>query len=398
MPRTDFADASLETAFRRLGELLARLDWLWRPVPFHRPRPDWCLRLPALAGRLLELEEAGVEALAGDDAALAALLTPHVPELAELAALAAVPACAEHAQPPGGRLAWGVPGRKQAQIEAFAACVGEPRAPVLEWCAGKGHLGRLLAGSWPVPVTSLEIDARLCAAGAALARRAALDQSFLEADALAPASPALLRGRHAVALHACGDLHLALVRGAAEQGAAALDLAPCCYYRTARPDYQALNPGAGPALSRDELHLPVTETVTAGRRERLLRDRHMAWKLGFLALRDRLAPDRTGRTFKPVPAAWLGLDFDAFCRRLAGREGLAVPPGMDLAPQEALGWRRRHEVARLGLVRLAFRRPLEVWLALDRAVYLRRAGFRVRVAQFCPRARTPRNLLISARR
>lgn len=102
-------------------------------------------------------------------------------------------------------------------------------------------------------------------------------------------------------------------------------------------------------------------------------------------------------TFKPVPAAWFSTGHVDFCRRLAAREGLAMPAGLDLAPYEARGWQRRHEVARLGLGRLAFRRALELWLALDRASFLERAGYAVMQGEFCPRAVTPRNLLTSAR-
>lgn len=381
-----------------LDELLRRWEGLWRPAPFHQTRPDWCDRLPALAAQLLALDEEQTEALADAPAALLELLISHVPELAGLGELTRLPRLEGQAGFADGRLAWGVPGRKLAQIQAFAAAVGEPRTPVLEWCAGKGHLGRLLAGHWAVPVASLEIDVHLCADGAALARRAGVIQSFLSGDALDPAAAACLTGRHAVALHACGDLHLALLRGAVERGAPALDLAPCCYYRTAAPEYRPFNPEAGLRLNRDELHLPVTETVTAGARERRLRDRHMAWKLGFLGLRETLAGTAGKATFKPVPAAWLGLEFSDFIRHLARREGLALPGGLDLAEFEARGWQRRHEVARLGLVRLAFRRALEVWLALDRALYLERAGYTVTLGEFCDRALTPRNLLISARR
>jgi hypothetical protein len=392
-PRQDHRAALIQ-----LDELLRRWEGLWRPAPFHQARPDWCDRLPALAAQLLALDEDRAEALADDPAALLALLTSHVPELAELGELIRLPRLERQAEFTAGRWAWGVPGRKLAQIQAFAAAVGEPRGPVLEWCAGKGHLGRLLAGHWHTPATSLEIDAGLCADGATLARRAGVAQAFMAGDALDPAAAVCLTGRHAVALHACGDLHLALLRGAVEQGAPALDLAPCCYYRTAVTEYRPFNPEAGLGLSRDELHLPVTETVTAGARERRQRDRHMAWKLGFLALRETLDATPGKTTFKPVPAAWLGLDFAGFIRRLATREGLALPDGLDLAQFEARGWQRRHEVARLGLVRLAFRRPLEIWLALDRALYLERAGYAARLAEFCARQLTPRNLLISARR
>jgi len=53
---------------------------------------------------------------------------------------------------------------------------------------------------------------------------------------------------------------------------------------------------------------------------------------------------------------------------------------------------------RLSVVRHVFRRPLEIWLALDLAVYLENRGYTVDLGSFCARQLTPRNLLISARR
>jgi len=246
-------------------------------------------------------------------------------------------------------------------------------------------------------VLSLEWDAALCAAGAAMAARAGVEQRFVACDVLTDFAASHLPGRHAVALHACGDLHLALLHGAVAAATPALDLAPCCYYRIATPQYQPLNPDARLALSRDELHLAVSETVAAGARERHLRDRDMAWKLAFLELRAAAGIAR-GTTFKPIPAAWYGDGFAAWMQRLAAREGVPLGEAPDRDALERQGWARQREVRRLDLLRLAFRRPLEIWLALDRALFLERQGYRVTLSEFCPRRLTPRNLLISARR
>ena len=344
------------------------------------------------------LSDEAVRNLADDATALIDQLARWIPELAALGVLIRLPVLApvEVADVPERLLAQ-VPGRKQAQILAFAEAVGEIRRPMLEWCAGKGHLGRLLAWRQAQPVTSLEWAPDLVQAGEGLAQRRGLAQRFVCADALAPHAARYLAGRHAVALHACGDLHLAMLRGAVAQGCPALDLAPCCYYRIARSEYQPLCADAGLSLSRDELHLAVTETVTAGKRDRRLAEQAQAWKLAFVEWRTRAGTPRE-KTFKPVPAAWLGLGFADWMRRLCEREGVPMPQAADGPDLEALGWRRAAEVRRLERVRLAFRRPLEVWLALDRAVFLERRGYRVRLSEFCERGVTPRNLLISARR
>ncbi len=393
MPPFFIPESELARRFQRLGRLLDAHGGFWRPAPFHVPRPVWCRAHPGYAAHLLALADGEVEALAGDNRALNALAGRFMPELLELSPLIDLPQSEEGPEILEESAAHHVPGRKLAQIGAFATAVGAIEHPILEWCAGKGHLGRYLARRWRCPVTSLEWDGDLCAEGKRLAR--GLDQSFIHADALAPASAGLIAGRHALALHACGDLHLALLRGAVQEGAPALDLAPCCYYRIATPEYRPMNPDANLFLSRDELHLAVTETVTAGPRERRDRDRAQAWKLAFLEWRADQGVPRE-KPFKPVPGGWLGEGFAGWMERLASREGLPEPG--HLPDLEARGWRRLSEVRRLELARLAFRRPLEIWLALDQALYLARHGYRVGLAEFCDRSLTPRNLIISARR
>ena len=63
---------------------------------------------------------------------------------------------------------------------------------------------------------------------------------------------------------------------------------------------------------------------------------------------------------------------------------------------EAAGWKRLAQVRNLELVRGLFRRPLEVWLVLDRALYLKENGYEVQVGEFCDSQLTPRNLMMLA--
>lgn len=382
-----------------LEALLLAYQFLWRPQPFREPEPAWCPDHPALAREVLAVDLASLETRAADTRGLVLWLAGHFPELAGLLPLLEVPPCPTQTLPvTTSHLFWGVPGRKQAQIEVYAAALGRPVAPVVEWCAGKGHLGRLLSGAWKVPVISLEIDQALCAAGRELARQRHLDadQRFVRADALNPISARHLRGRHALALHACGDLHRWLITGAVEQSCPALDLAPCCYYRTADAIYRPFS-GGRLQLTRDDLRLAVTETVTASPRLRRTSRTAMAWKLAFQAM----AREVTGKPYhplKPVPEAWLAAGFETWCRRLAAREGLPLPAHPDWQGLQAEGERSAARIRRLELVRLAFRRALELWLVADMAVHLETQGYRVGLCTFCAPSLTPRNLLVSARR
>ncbi|MCL2523754.1 MAG: SAM-dependent methyltransferase [Betaproteobacteria bacterium] len=387
---------NLTERHRRLAALLAEFHALWHAQPFRENRPAWCQRWPALTADLLALDDTVVEALQADAPAALAWLTRHLPALAEFAPLAELP---PRAVPPAAALddrwAWEIPGRKRAQIEAFAAAVvASGGQPVLDWCGGKGHLGRLLARQ--APVHTLEIDAALCQAGEQLARRLGSGQTFVNADALAVDLRAF-SGGHAVALHACGGLHRRLIRDGVAAGIARFDIAPCCYHLHLDGGYRPLAAASSLSLTADDVRLAVTETVTAGARERRRRDRALAWKLAFVDWRQEVS-GAPYRSFKPVPEAWLRGDFAGFMAAMCRREGLAMPAAGDLARCEQWGEARRCEVQRLSIVRQALRRALETWLVGDLALFLQERGYAVELGVFCERVLTPRNLLISARR
>ena len=394
-------------ARRRLGrltELLAEWQALWQPLPFQHPRLPWQVESPAMAEALLALTDAEVARLQDtpfSDSPLAEWLP-----VAELEALVSLPRLPGEELTLAEHWAAHVGGRKWRQIAAFL-----PRVQLavgdrpLEWCAGKGHLARTLARRHGLEVRGLEWDAALCDSGAALAEAQGAPLELVHQDVMAPGVERWLTPTtHACALHACGDLHRRLLEQAVAAGTA-LTLAPCCYQRTADAWYRPLSRlGADAmarhrlALSREDLAMAVQETVTAPRHDRRHRERAGAWRLGF----DRLQRAVRGQDdYLPVPSLAYGRmpgSFADFCHWAAEQKGIALPDGIDWVACEAAGWRRRAEVARLELVRHLFRRPLEVWLALDRLVFLEEAGYVAELGTFCDRELTPRNLLIRARR
>ena len=389
---------NLRARFLDLQSLLTRLDSLWRPAPFHVARPQWCTQWPGLAAALEALDDQHVEQLGEDFEACATWLTSHLPELARLVEACRVPELPERSLPAcDAHFDDGVPGRKRSQIEAFARHMPAATSPVLEWCAGKGHLGRRVALADRMPVISLELDPKLCADAVRLAARQQMDQRVVCANALDEGSRAHVSGHAVLALHACGELHRSLVRSADRDGAAAYRIAPCCYHLGTDGTYRALSRDARLALDAATLRLAVTETVTAPRHDRRRLVRDQAWKLGFIALRQAIEGG-PAPSFRPVPPAWLNGRFEDFCRHLAEREGVRLPTAVDWADWEAVGERRRDEVRRLELVRHAFRRALEVWLALDLVLGFEARGFTARIGTFCERTLTPRNLLVLARR
>src|SRR5690606_21536124 len=132
----------------------------------------------------------------------------------------------------------------------------------------------------------------------------------------------------------------------------------------------------------------------AGARERRQRDQSMAWRLGFDMLQRQIRQDDTYLPTPSLPGSWLKKSFEAYCRDLAALKNLPEPAHSDWAALEQDGWKRLAQVRNLELVRGLFRRPLELWLALDRALLLEEHGYNVRLGTFCSAELTPRNLLL----
>ncbi|MBE8592237.1 methyltransferase [Pseudomonas sp. MAFF 301449] len=389
----------VEARFRALDAFLIEHQGLWRPRPFTHNQLPWENQYPELARWLRQRSLAEAEASHNRPHDLAA--PAPFPQLAlkalQLSTVDKLPTQPLH--PAAHRLNVDVPGRKWQQIEAFGAALHFAHTPRhwLDWCAGKGHLGRRLLHT-DQQLTCLEYDPALIASGQALSEHHGLPVTHRLQDVMADVA---ISAEHTpVALHACGDLHVRLLQVASAAGCKQLALAPCCYNRTHAHTYQPLSVAARAStlqLSVDDLGLPLSETVTAGKRVRLQRDTSMARRLGFDQLQRQLRGCDEYLPTPSLPTRWLDEPFADYCRELTSLKGLSTGE-QDWAALEAHGWQRLAEVRNLELVRGLFRRPLEVWLVLDRALFLSERGYRVEVGSFCDPALTPRNLLVLAER
>ena len=389
----------VEARFRALDAFLIEHQGLWRPRPFTQRQLPWENEYPELAQWLRQRSLANAEANHNQPHGL--LAPAPFPQLAsqalQLSTVDKLPT--QPLQPAAHRLNVDVPGRKWQQIEAFGAALQFAQTPRhwLDWCAGKGHLGRRLLHTGQ-QLTCLEYDPALIASGQALSEHHGLPVTHRLQDVMADVA---ISAEHTpVALHACGDLHVRLLQVASAAGCKQLALAPCCYNRIQGNTYQPLS-DAGRAstllLSLDDLGLPLSETVTAGKRVRLQRDTSMARRLGFDQLQRLLRGCDEYLPTPSLPTHWLDKPFADYCRELARLKGLSTGE-QDWAALEAHGWQRLAEVRNLELVRGLFRRPLELWLVLDRALFLSERGYRVEVGSFCDPALTPRNLMVLAER
>ena len=400
--------AALRERFFALDAFLLTQQSIWREKPFVQQALSWETDYPELAAWLRARSLADAEACHGDPNSILAPqpFTNWAQQAQQLCQISRFTPIELNQRPL--RMQSGIGERKWLQIEAFASAVHSGAEQSfndtqqwLDWCAGKGHLGRYLA--WPnADLQCLEFNSQLVSSGYAISQKYLSQAQHTLCDVLSAASTAPLQSSDAVvALHACGDLHTHLVRQVSAQQAAALALAPCCYNRTQAELYQPLSSAAQASalqLDRDDLSLPLTATVTATTRERRLRDQSMAWRLAFDVLQREL---RGVDEYLPTPslsAIWFNKPFVQWCHDLAVLKGLPDVHEQNWSGLEAAGWQRLAQVRNLELVRALFRRPLELWLVLDQALFLEEQGFSVELGEFCPIELTPRNLLLLARR
>ena len=159
--------------FTALDAYLIEHQALWKPRPFTHLQLPWEASYPELSAWLRGRSLEDAERAHNHPADLVDAPEPFA-SLAKLSAeLSAVGELPGHAlEAAGHRLNVDVPGRKWQQIEAFAGRLSFASPPThwLDWCSGKGHLGRRLLGAGQ-QLTCVEYDPVLVASGQALSQR-----------------------------------------------------------------------------------------------------------------------------------------------------------------------------------------------------------------------------------
>jgi hypothetical protein len=297
----------------------------------------------------------------------------------------------------------GIPGRKWEQIKRFNSYVHAKR-PVLDWCSGKGHLARLIALKNDVAVDCLEFDKALCDKGVTLSEKACLPIQFHCHDVFTPLPNSLKTSDcHYTALHACGNLHLEVMKNAVANQVMELSVSPCCYHKIPDNSYlpvSSVGKSSSLQLTRDDLALCVAEMVTGGNRSKRLRIQERLWRLAFDILQREMRQCDEYMPIPSIPKALLSGSFQEFCAWCCNKKELSFPftdkntTAALLQQAEDLLWTiRKYE-----LIHQLFKRPIELWLNLDRCLYLQENGFEVDLRIFCDKSLTPRNLFIQAHR
>jgi hypothetical protein len=394
----------LQPWFTSLNELLIAHQHLWKRNPFQGPEQYAAALTDSQIQTLETLRTDQAEKLQADDRLLFDYLGDAFPFAKAIKQLLDIlppaPTDSEVQAPLQEKYLTHVPGRKQEQIRYFAQMLSPIQQPMLDWCAGKAHLGRSLHRLCGHPVTALEFDPELVRQGQQLA--AGMPIKWFCTDVMTPLPDGCLQpDQHSIALHACGDLHHRFLQVSATHRLERVSLAPCCYPKTQHTTYRPLSNLAqqhGMMLSREDLKLAVRAPVTLSSAENNRRKHMQAWRLGFDLLQREVRDCADYLPVPSLPTSVLTQPFSEFCAALAATKNLPLPTGIDFDFYEEAGLARYEQVTRLDLVSSLFRRALELWLVLDLAMYLQENGYAVTVQQFCPATITPRNLCIDARR
>ena len=408
-------------AFEQVTEILQYHQSLWRHMPFVKDNAPWqgdC-RYEKLYQVLLNLSDDEVLKF-NDEDYLVDWFQEHLSPYLSVERWP-VPISAHQPIEVAKFCDIGMPGRKKQQIEHFVGAFApfhrrfegiipsnQSQQGVVDWCCGKGHLAAHLHRQLECFTLGLEYDEQLVAAGRANAASTVNDDGLSGAnslnyecvDVLKPIDDALFShiGWH-TGLHACGDLHVELLKKAVKLGHDAA-IAPCCYHLVQKEQYQPLSIAAKRAnlvLSKDDLRLAVLQTVTSGKRVKRIRQTELLWRTGFdLWYREYMQLDHYTHQVS-LPKHWFSGRFVDFCRHLAEQRDVCLPEGFDGKHYLHLAEAKMAKIKRVELARLAFRPVMELWLLLDRVLFMQEQGYQVDLMTFCDVKLTPRNSLIIAR-
>jgi hypothetical protein len=389
---------TLAQQFAALDTLLFSTRQYWQCTAFDYDAIPW----PELSSLLWALDDQQVSELDSDQNALYAYFAKAIKGLDELKSLCELPTTQQTRDEFPFWISNGIKGRKFEQLQDFVAAISQQKSqyPVLEWCAGKGHLGRMLAFNGAPSIHSIELQAHLCEQGQHSANQQQLPMQFSQANVLTDdVTEYFKEQQHAVALHACGRLHQTFMQQASDAKTLQISFSPCCYHLFTDNDYQAMSEPAKQsqlALTHRDLKLALQETVTAPSRVDKVRKTEVEWRLGFDALRKSITAEQHYVSVPSVNKAIFSDSFKSFCLWAAEKKSLSLPEDIDYHEFLAIGKQRKRVTERVELVRHVFRRAIEVWLVLDRALYLQQQGYQVTVSTFCEKQLTPRNILIQA--
>jgi SAM-dependent methyltransferase len=359
---------------------------------------DWAVPLLSLSDdELRELEIAGVEGtMPARFPAELLVLQATAKRLCDVPALA-------HATPVTRRLRRLETPRKRAQVDALSQLtmpLVRAATRVVDVGSGHGHLARDVAARIERPVIGLERDAAISAKARQLPHWDRL--SFREIDVLRDGL-ALADGDCVLGLHACGELGDVVATGVAER-AQSLVLVGCCLQKQRADVRMPLTSSragvSAVALPKALLGLsnftPREQGVEATREENVAaRERRHALHALLTA---HAGPLRFGAEMDGLNRRAAHDDLAAMVERAFARRGLPAPSPRSIDDAARTAKSLHDQIRRLTLPRILLGRVLEMFVLVDRGLYLQRSGFDVAIGTAFPKEVSARNLTILARR
>ena len=293
--------------------------------------------------------------------------------------------------------------RKRGQVAAILRLLREGfsgLSEIVDVGAGRGQLTTRASSALSVPAVGLERDPERVAVATALVGD--LPVHFVTADVLSSTDNPLRSlpptpHRLLLALHGCGELGDALVTAAAATQASVL-LLGCCPQKIRGHERVALVSG-GPAFPKEILGLGNVLSRTVGVESDL--GLSLATKEARLALRNLLAARGmaipAGEEMRGVNRRKVNEGFAGFAQAVCQVRGFSPPTPDEITTAARAA--HAHYVAqrRLSQPRSMLGRPLEIFIALDRATYLQKRGYDAQVVELFPTTDSPRNLAVIGR-
>lgn len=247
-------------------------------------------------------------------------------------------------------------------------------------------------------INCVEYDQSICKRGLKHANKFDVNARFHQIDVLKNNTDRLFeRPSSFVALHACGQLHLNLLEQVIKHSVKNFALAPCCYHLLPKDFYSPLStPGkiSSLILEKNEMRLALEEHVTGAQAELTKHRKLQHHRLAF----DEFCREISNcNRYTPTPTlaqSWAKASTNELMHHLAESKNIKVAPDTDWQPWLNKGKTRYQNYRRYSLPRHLFRRLIELWLVLDRAIALQENGYQVDLGEFCEKSMTPRNLMI----
>ena len=393
----------LEKNIDEIATLLTKHRWFWSSRPFWHDRLLWEETYPEVSEflRSWTLEEVECFERAPHLHPKSPRLIQEIAQQCEL--LTKIPILYDSSCVLPSKMSYHIKERKWLQIKHLLSVMSPSHNAMVDWCCGKGHLGRTLATKFCVPVHGLEIDSALVEAGKELSSCQKLHH-FSICDVEKQDKIPNLKGTM-VALHSCGDLLECAIEQYIEQDMEFGYFVSCCYHRTSSEKRQNLSAYCSQydlKLDAFELRIPSTFEFSASAKSKKRRRREMEYRVSFdLLLRD-LTDKNEYQQFLSVPDSWKDDSFENFVQNIAKRESIAISRRIDFNEYLVKGKDKLRQIRGLSSLRSLFSRLIELWVVGDRALYMQErlaqknngAAKKVQIGLFAPESVTPRNIVI----